>query len=182
MPTHCCIPLCPKKVNRDEVTGQKISFFRFTEDETLRKQWLHANQRDVGPYFTITEGARVCSRHFKPEDLRKTPRKTKPKTGAVPSVFAWKQSSPPKLPPPTPRSESVTSKKNSRKGSGGITIKGSESCQSEDPTSTMADLQFPETTEIEPSTEAESASDCAENSNEDSLILEGETICSSSKE
>ena len=131
---------------------------------------------------------RVCLRHFKPEDLRKTPRKTKPKTGAVPSIFAWKQSSPPKRPPPTPRSESVTSKTNSKKGSGGFTIKGSESCQriiknkSEDPTSTMADLQFPETTEIEPSTEAESASDCAENSDEDSLILEGETICSSSKE
>ena len=91
----------------------------------------------------------------------------------MPSIFAWKQSS-----PPTPRCQSVTSKKNSKKGSRGFTIKGSESCQrisenkSEDPTSTVADLQFPETTEIESSTEAECASDCAEESDKDSLILE----------
>ena len=110
MPTSCCVPLCTKKENRDENTGEKISFFRFPEDETLRKQWLHAIRRDVGPYFSITEGTRVCSKHFKPEDLRKTAQKTKPKPGTVPSIFAWKRSSPRKRPPPTPRPAPLTFK------------------------------------------------------------------------
>ena len=115
MPTNCCVPLCTKKVNRDEVTGKMISFFRFPDDETTRKLWLHAIRRDVGPYFQITDGTRICSRHFKPEDLRKTPHKFKPKPGVVPSIFTWKRSSPHKQPPPTSRSVPVNLSKSSFK-------------------------------------------------------------------
>ena len=109
MPTNCCVPLCTKKDKRDKDTGEKISFFRFPDDDALRKQWLHAIRRDVGPHFVIKEGTRVCSRHFKPEDLKRSlNNKVSYKPGAVPSVFAWKCSSPEKRPPPTPRFTATT--------------------------------------------------------------------------
>ena len=76
MPTNCCVPLCTRKDKRDEDTGEIIHFFRFPDDENTRKLWLHALRRDVGPHFSITHGTRVCSCHFKSEDLRKTPNKT----------------------------------------------------------------------------------------------------------
>ena len=84
MPTNCCVPLCTKKDKRDKETGEKISFFRFPEDEDLMKQWIHAIRRDVGPYFSVNEGTRVCSRHFKTEDLRKSLNgRVSPKPGAI---------------------------------------------------------------------------------------------------
>lgn len=175
MPTSCCVPLCTKKENRDKNTGEKISFFRFPEDENLRKQWLHAIRRDVGPYFSITEGTRVCSKHFKPEDLRKTAQKTKPKPGTVPSIFAWKRSSPRKRPPPSPRPSPLTLSKNLEKDSGGGMRKGNEGCssisedKSDEPAVTMVNSQFPERAEMEPSSEP---ADFAEKSDKDSLILE----------
>ena len=72
MPAHCCVPLCTKKNKRDQDTGEKVSFFRLPDDVNLRKQWLHAIRRDVGPNFSIKEGTRVCSRHFKAEDLKRS--------------------------------------------------------------------------------------------------------------
>ena len=38
MPTNCCVPLCTKKDKRDKETGEKISFFRFPEEENIKKQ------------------------------------------------------------------------------------------------------------------------------------------------
>ena len=92
MPTNY-VPLCTKKDNRDKVTGKKISFFQFPEDENLRKQWIHAIRRDVGEHFTITEGTRVCSRHLKPENLQMSlnGKRTNLKPGTVPSIFTWKR-------------------------------------------------------------------------------------------
>ena len=113
MPTNCCVPLCIKKDKRDKETGKKISFFRFPEDEDLMKQWTHAIRRDVGPYFSINEGTRVCSRHFKTEDLHKSLNgRVSPRPGAVLSIFVWKRSSPRKRPPPTPRFTATTVAKN----------------------------------------------------------------------
>ena len=53
-------------------TGEKISFFRFPEEENLKKQWIHAIRREVRPNFSINEGTRVCSRHFRGEDLQRS--------------------------------------------------------------------------------------------------------------
>ena len=53
MPTNCCVPLCTKKDKRDKETGEKISFSRFPEEENVKKQWIHAIRRDVGPNFSI---------------------------------------------------------------------------------------------------------------------------------
>jgi len=70
MPANCCVPLCTKKDKRDNQTGKTISFFRFPKEENLKKQWIHAIRRDVGPNFSINKGTRVCSRHFREEDLQ----------------------------------------------------------------------------------------------------------------
>ena len=145
MPTNCCVPLCTKKDKRDKETGEKISFFRFPEDEDLMKQWIHAIRRDVGPYFSVNEGTRVCLRHFKTEDLHKSLNgRVSPRPGAVPSIFAWKRSLPRKRPPPTPRLMATTVAKN-------LTSQDSEAMDlaaksPEIATSTnMVEFAFPET-------------------------------------
>ena len=84
MPTNCCVPLCTKKDKRDKETGEKFSFFRFPEEENIKKQWIHAIRRDVGPNFSINEGTRVCSRHFRGEDLQRSlSGKVSPKTAIM---------------------------------------------------------------------------------------------------
>ena len=104
MPTHCCELLCTKKGYREEETGEKVSYFKFPTEEGLRKLWIHAIWRDMGKNFQISNTTKVCSRHFKSDDLRKSFNGiVSLRRGAVPSVFAWKQSSPCKRPPPTPR-------------------------------------------------------------------------------
>ena len=109
MPTNCCVLLCTKRDKRDKETGEKISFFHFPEEENLKKKWIHAIRRDVGLNFSINKGTRVCSRHFRGEDLQRSlSGKVSPRTGAVPSKFAWKRSSPRKRAPPTPRFTATT--------------------------------------------------------------------------
>jgi len=50
-----------------------------------------SKKKDLGRDFSISEGTRVCSMHFKPEDLKKSLNgRISPKPGAVPSIFAWK--------------------------------------------------------------------------------------------
>ena len=176
MPTNCCVPMCTKKDKRDQVTGEIISFFRFPDDENTRKLWIHAIRRDVGPHFSITQGTRVCSLHFKPEDLRKTPHKTKPKPGAVPSIFAWKRSSPRKRAPPTPRSEAVKLPKRSKTESTDCEQQKNNAAQntsheikSREPTATTikANLQFPEITEMKPTTSTTTQPGCEAELSED---------------
>ena len=104
MPTHCCVPLCTKKGYREEETGEKVSYFKFPTEEGLRKLWIHAIRRDEGKSFQISSTTKVCSRHFKSDDLKKSLNGViSLRKGAVPSVFAWKRSSPRKRPPPTLR-------------------------------------------------------------------------------
>lgn len=94
MPTHCCVLLCTKKGYCEEETGE-VSYFKFPTDEGLRKLWIHAIQRDDGKNFQISNTNKVCSRHFKPDDLKKSFNGVVSlRKGAVPSVFAWKRSSP----------------------------------------------------------------------------------------
>ena len=108
MPTHCCVPLCTRKGYRDEETGEKVSYFKFPTEERLKKLWIYAIRRDEGKNFQVSKNTKVCSRHFKSDDLKKSLNGVVSlKNGAVPSVFAWKRSSPCKRPPPTPRISSM---------------------------------------------------------------------------
>ncbi|XP_064462707.1 uncharacterized protein LOC135373434 [Ornithodoros turicata] len=90
MPTHCCVPLCKQRGTKDS-DGNKVSFHRFPNDETLYKKWIIAIKRDEGKDFQVTKCTKVCSKHFRACDfipgvasghnlLRDT---------AVPSVFAF---------------------------------------------------------------------------------------------
>ena len=71
MPSHCCVPLCSQEGYRLP-NGEKVSFFNFPKDETKRKQWIHAIRRDEGNYFIIRDKRKICSLHFKPDDLKKS--------------------------------------------------------------------------------------------------------------
>lgn len=109
MPTHWCVPLCTRKGSRSE-SGEKISFFRFPLDNDLKKQWIHAIRRDVGKHFNMTNETRVCSRHFRADDFRKTHNGIiQLRDGVVPSVFVWKTSSPKRRKPPSDRPPLVAS-------------------------------------------------------------------------
>ena len=174
MPTHCCVPLCTKKDKRDRDTGKKISFFRFPDDVNLRKQWLHAIRRDVGPNFSTKEGTRVCSRHFKPEDLKRSlNHKVSLKPGAVPSIFAWKRSSPRKRPPPTPRFTATTVAKHLesefRQGMHSVNESCEVECNNSSQTNMAGATSVPETAEIE-TPDREENSDFVEKSEKDLLI------------
>ena len=176
MPTHCCVPLCTKKDKRDQGTGEKVSFFRLPDDVNLRKQWLHAIRRDVGPNFSIKEGTRVYSRHFKAEDLKRSlNNKVRPKPGNVPSIFAWKRSSPRKRPPPTPRFTATTVAKNLESEFSEVRHSVNESseavCNNSYQTNMGGATSVPKTAEIE-TPERESNSDFLEKSEKDLLISE----------
>ena len=70
----------------------------------LKKNWIHAIRRDEGKDFKIRESTKVCSRHFRKKDLKKTlAGKICLKSGAVPSIFSWIRTSPRKRKPPTER-------------------------------------------------------------------------------
>ena len=71
MPTNCCVPLCTKKGYRDE-NGDKVSFFKFSDEEIRPKKWIHAIRRDIEEHFEIKDTTKVCSRHFRDSDFVKT--------------------------------------------------------------------------------------------------------------
>ena len=82
----------------------KVSFFKFPDEVNRRKKWKHAIRRDEGEYFQIKETTKVCSRHFRENDFRKTlAGRRELRTDAIPSVFAWTRTSPRKRKPPTVR-------------------------------------------------------------------------------
>lgn len=113
MPTHCCVPQCTIK-GYVEADGSKVSYFVFPSDKLLEKKWLHAIRREKGKDFKLIPTTKVCSRHFKEDDMKKTlAGHVRLKPRAVPSIFTWVRTSPRKrkLPaarefplPPAPKS------------------------------------------------------------------------------
>ena len=109
MPTHCCVPECTKKGYRED-DGSKVSYFLFPTEKTLRKKWIHAIRRDEGKYFEIKTSTKVCSRHFRENDHKKSlTGKIYLRPGAVPSLFSWTLTLPRKRKAPTPREFGVGS-------------------------------------------------------------------------
>ena len=103
MPSFCCVPECNQKGYKDE-KNDKISYFNFPTDKTRRKQWLHAIRRDVGKDFRVTEKTKVCSRHFRSSDLKKSLNGSiYVKDNMVPSRFKWCPESPQKRKAPATR-------------------------------------------------------------------------------
>ena len=90
-----------------KTSGNKISYFKFPNDKTLKKKWLHAIRREEGKYFKISNATTVCSRHFREDDYRKTLcGRWYLKSNVVPSKFDWIRSSPRKRNPP-PGSQAI---------------------------------------------------------------------------
>ncbi len=82
---HCCVPLCQASSKYNGV----LSFHTFPSDAETRRKWLVAIRRDN---FKVTPHTRVCSRHFKKEDVREPQTETGRRLlvkGAVPSLFEW---------------------------------------------------------------------------------------------
>lgn len=103
MPSHCCVYNCTKKGYRDE-EGNKISYFKFPLEKRLKEKWKHAIRREEGPNFKITSATKVCSRHFRSSDIKKTlAGKSVLLPDATPSIFSWKRTSPRKRKPPKER-------------------------------------------------------------------------------
>ena len=104
---NCCVPECTKKVYRGE-DGERISFFKFPTGNPEKKRWLHVIRRKEGRYFKVIEYTKICSRHFRTGDLRKTlGGKYEIKDGVVPSVFPWIRTSPRKRKEPAARNLDV---------------------------------------------------------------------------
>lgn len=97
------MPECNQKGYKDE-KNDKISYFNFPTAKTRRKQWLHAIRRDVGKDFRVTEKTKVCSRHFRSSDLKKSLNgRIYVKDNVVPSRFKWCPESPQKRKAPAAR-------------------------------------------------------------------------------
>ena len=111
MPSFCCVPNCNQK-GYTSLSGEKVSFFNFPKAPLLRKQLIHAIRRDEGKDFVITERTKVCSLHFKSEDLRKSINgRIYVKEGGIPSKFDWSGPSPKKRKAPTERQPLPAKKK-----------------------------------------------------------------------
>ena len=111
MPSFCCVPKCNQK-GYSTSSGEKVSFFNFPKEPLIRKQWIHAIRRDEGKDFVITERTKVCSLHFRSEDLRKSINgRIYIKEGGVPSKFDWSGPSPKKRKAPTERQPLPAKKK-----------------------------------------------------------------------
>lgn len=76
----------------------------------MKQKWKVAIRREEGRHFKITDATKVCSRHFRDSDIRKTlAGKYTLKPGVVPSVFTWR-TSPRKRKPPKERNTAAVPK------------------------------------------------------------------------
>ena len=82
----------------------------FLLEVIVKKRWLHAIRRDEGKAFRVNQNTKICSRHFKPEDLVKAigGQRVYVKAGVIPSRFSWSKGSPKKRAPPKCRNLSST--------------------------------------------------------------------------
>ena len=102
---YCCVPLC-NQTGRVDPQGNRVGFFTFPKDPNLRQQWLQKIRRDVGPNFSLTKDTKICSLHFREEEIKTgiSGKKMELVKGTIPSRFAWR-TSPRKRHPPLDRSQ-----------------------------------------------------------------------------
>ncbi|KAH7977673.1 hypothetical protein HPB49_003160 [Dermacentor silvarum] len=99
MPTHCCVPVC-KQYGYVDKSGRKL-YHKFPSDEGLKKKWIAAIKRDEGPLFRISKATKVWPLHFLEtnfwENVASGHRLLK--ESAVPSIFPFRKTKPPRKPP-----------------------------------------------------------------------------------
>ena len=82
----------------------------FLLEVIVKKRWLHAIRRDEGKASRVNQNTKICSRHFKAEDLVKAigGQRVYVKAGVIPCRFSWSKGSPKKRAPPKCRNLSST--------------------------------------------------------------------------
>ena len=83
-----------------------MRFFTFPKDPNIRKQWLQKIRRDVGLNFSLTKDTKICSLHFRGEEIKTgiSDKNMELVKGTIPSRFALR-TSPRKRHPPLDRSQ-----------------------------------------------------------------------------
>ncbi|KAK8384130.1 hypothetical protein O3P69_016094 [Scylla paramamosain] len=67
MPTTCVAFGCNEQANKK--SDPSITFHQLPKDPSRRKEWLAAIRRDN---YTPGKQARLCSKHFRPDDFDRT--------------------------------------------------------------------------------------------------------------
>ena len=131
---YCSVPLC-NQTGRIDPQGNRVGFFTFPKDPNIRKQWLQKIRRDVGPNFSLTKNTKICSLHFRGEEIQTgiSGKKMELVRGTIPSRFAWR-TSPRKRHPPLDRSQ-IPEK---RKQMEDLSTCNENECAAEDPHSVPA--------------------------------------------
>ena len=52
--------------------SEKVGFFSIPIEKHSREQWLQTVRRELGKHFSVTDSTKVCSLHFKVENLKKS--------------------------------------------------------------------------------------------------------------
>ena len=91
---------------------KKFHFLTFLSQFSQESSGFMRFGRDEGKDFVVTERTKVCSLHFRPEDLRKSLNgRVYVREDAIPSKFDWSGPSPKKRKAPTERKPLLTKKK-----------------------------------------------------------------------
>jgi len=78
----------------------------------MKKKWHHAIRRDEGKHYKVTENTKICSRHFREGDIKRTlAGKNELRYGVVRSVFPWIRTLPRKRKNPAERNFDLTASK-----------------------------------------------------------------------
>lgn len=102
---YCCVPLC-NQTGRVDPHKETVRFFTFPKDTNIRKQWLQKIRRDVGLNFSLTKDTKICSLHFRGEEIKTgiSDKNMELVKSTIPSRFALR-TSPRKRHPPLDRSQ-----------------------------------------------------------------------------
>ena len=66
---YSCVPLY-NRTGRVDPQGNRVGFFTFPKYPNIRKQWLQKIRRDVGPNVSLTKDTKICSLHFRGEEIK----------------------------------------------------------------------------------------------------------------
>ena len=100
-----------QNARRKDTDGTKVSYFKFPTENAMKKKWLHAIRRQDGKHFKFTENTKICSRHFREGDIKKSLAGKNELRDVVPSVFPWIRKSPRKRKNPAERNFELTASK-----------------------------------------------------------------------
>lgn len=85
MPVFCAAYGCSNR-RSTESKSRGITFHKFPRDVELRRKWEAAARTDG---FVSTQFSKLCSEHFRPEDVDRTGQIVRLRDGATPSVFSF---------------------------------------------------------------------------------------------